>query len=65
MTVALTSPAPAIVWFRQDLRLQDNRTLNAAVARGGAIIPVYIWDEAAEARWVAGGASRSAPFKAT
>ncbi len=58
MTVALTSPAPAIVWFRQDLRLQDNRTLNAAVARGGAIIPVYIWDEAAEARWVAGGASR-------
>ena len=30
----------------------------AAAARGGAIIPVYIWDAAAEGAWAAGGATR-------
>ncbi len=47
-----------IVWFRQDLRLQDNPALAAAVARGGAVIPVFLLDEAAEGRWAPGGASR-------
>jgi len=32
-----------IVWFRQDLRLQDNPALIKAAARG-QIIPIYIWD---------------------
>jgi deoxyribodipyrimidine photo-lyase len=49
---------PALVWFRQDLRLHDNPALDAAVARGGAILPVYILDDAAEGRWAPGGASR-------
>ena len=52
------SVAPAIVWFRQDLRLQDNPALHAALARGGAIIPLYILDDAGEGRWPAGGAAR-------
>jgi deoxyribodipyrimidine photo-lyase len=47
-----------ILWFRQDLRLQDNPALAAAVARGGAVLPVFIWDEASEGRWRAGGATR-------
>jgi len=49
---------PTIVWFRQDLRLQDNPALHAALARGGAIVPVYIYDEAGEGAWPLGGASR-------
>jgi deoxyribodipyrimidine photo-lyase len=50
--------APALVWFRLDLRLQDNPALNAALIRGGPVIPIYIHDEAAEGRWVPGAASR-------
>lgn len=50
--VALT-----LVWFRQDLRLQDNPALNAAVRRG-AVLPLFILDDAGEGRWKPGGASR-------
>ena len=49
---------PALLWFRQDLRLQDNPALQAALARGGPVIPVYILDDAGEGKWPAGGASR-------
>jgi deoxyribodipyrimidine photo-lyase len=34
--------AVSIVWFRQDLRLLDNPALAAALAGGGAVIPVYV-----------------------
>jgi deoxyribodipyrimidine photo-lyase len=37
--------APAIVWFRQDLRLADNPALAAAIASGRPIIPLYVLDE--------------------
>ena len=47
-----------IVWFRQDLRLQDNSALTAAVVRGAPVVPVFVWDEAGEGRWPMGGASR-------
>ena len=47
-----------LVWFRQDLRLHDNPALIAAMQRGGAVIPVYILDDAGEGRWPMGGASR-------
>ncbi len=40
--------APTIFWFRQDLRLADNRALAAALA-AGPIVPVYIFDEKAGA----------------
>lgn len=34
----------AIWWIRRDLRLSDNPALAAALARGGAVIPVFILD---------------------
>lgn len=56
--VPRVSDTPSIVWFRQDLRLTDHPALAAAKARGGPIIPAYIWDEAAEGEWAPGGASK-------
>jgi len=47
-----------IVWFRQDLRLRDNPAFAAAVRRGGAVVPVYILDDAGEGDWRPGAASR-------
>lgn len=47
----------AIVWFRQDLRLQDNPALHAATEQGEPIIPVYIWDKS-DYPWKPGAASR-------
>lgn len=51
-----------LLWFRQDLRLQDNPALNAALAaareHGAALVPLYILDDAGEWGWAAGGASR-------
>jgi deoxyribodipyrimidine photo-lyase len=47
-----------LLWFRQDLRLQDNPALLAALERGGPVVPVYIRDDAAEGRWPTGGAAR-------
>ncbi|MBL8671005.1 MAG: deoxyribodipyrimidine photo-lyase [Alphaproteobacteria bacterium] len=47
---------PAIVWFRQDLRLSDNPALAAALARGGPVICLYVLDETPP--WPLGGAAR-------
>ena len=49
---------PTILWFRLDLRLADNAALAAALARGSAVIPVYILDDPGEGRWRPGSASR-------
>ncbi len=49
---------PAIVWFRRDLRLDDHPALDAALARGAVVIPVYIADAREEGDWPLGGASR-------
>jgi deoxyribodipyrimidine photo-lyase len=35
----------AIVWFKTDLRLQDNETLMQAIAQSEEIIPIYCLDE--------------------
>jgi deoxyribodipyrimidine photo-lyase len=51
-------PAPVIHWFRQDLRLEDNPALRAAVAAEGPVIPVYILDDQTPGKWALGGASR-------
>ncbi len=48
---------PTLLWFRQDLRLADNPALVDAAANG-AVIPVYILDDATPDRWAMGGASR-------
>jgi deoxyribodipyrimidine photo-lyase len=52
----MTTP-PALLWFRQDLRLADNPAL-AAAARAGAVIPVFILDDETPGLWKRGGASR-------
>jgi deoxyribodipyrimidine photo-lyase len=48
----------ALVWFRNDLRLDDNPALNAACAAADRIVPVFISDDAAAGAWKPGGASR-------
>lgn len=49
---------PSIVWFRQDLRLEDNPALTAAVVRGDPVIPVFVWAPEEEGHWAPGAASR-------
>ncbi len=51
------APPCTIVWFRQDLRTDDNPAL-AAACEAGAIVPVYIWSPEEEGGWAPGGASR-------
>ncbi|MHC4672392.1 MAG: cryptochrome/photolyase family protein [Planctomycetota bacterium] len=48
----------AIIWFRQDLRLDDNPALSVAVKRGLPVIPLYIWSPGQEGSWATGAASR-------
>lgn len=48
----------SIVWFRQDLRLQDNPALAAAIKRGKPVLPVFIWAPAEEGAWSPGAASQ-------
>jgi len=46
------------VWFRLDLRLDDNAALLAAASAGGPVIPVFIWAPEEEEPWPPGAASR-------
>jgi deoxyribodipyrimidine photo-lyase len=43
---ALIDPKPLILWFRRDLRLADHPALEAAIATGRPVIPLYILEEA-------------------
>lgn len=52
------SEVPAIIWFRNDLRLNDNAALAAAINTEAPVLPVYIWDPGAEGTWAPGAASR-------
>ena len=52
------SERPAIVWFRNDLRLADNRALMAAVKSGAPLVLLYILDDETACQWKQGGASR-------
>jgi deoxyribodipyrimidine photo-lyase len=49
---------PVILWFRQDLRLNDNPALAAAVASGRAVLPLFILDDAMPGARPLGGAAR-------
>lgn len=53
----MSAPA-SIVWFRHDLRVEDNPALRAAVDRGGPVVPVFIWAPDEEGDWPPGAASR-------
>ncbi|QIG48963.1 deoxyribodipyrimidine photo-lyase [Nordella sp. HKS 07] len=48
---------PAVMWFRQDLRLADNAALHRA-AEAGPLICLYVLDDVTPGVWAWGGASR-------
>ncbi|NBB79265.1 MAG: deoxyribodipyrimidine photo-lyase [Verrucomicrobia bacterium] len=50
--------SPTILWFRKDLRLEDNKALEAAIAAGDPIIPVFIWAPQEAGDWAPGAASK-------
>jgi deoxyribodipyrimidine photo-lyase len=49
---------PIILWYRQDLRINDNPALFNALNTGLPVIPVYILDDDGEKEWKLGEASR-------
>jgi deoxyribodipyrimidine photo-lyase len=49
----VTDPAPLILWFRRDLRLDDHPMLAAAAASGRPLIPVFILDPETKAQGAA------------
>lgn len=49
---------PSILLFQQDLRVEDNPALHAAVRHGKEIIPLFIWSPEEEEHWPLGGASK-------
>ena len=50
-----TGTRPTLLWLRLDLRLADHAALQAAIERGGPIIPVFIWAPDEEGEWAPGG----------
>jgi len=46
------------MWFTRDLRLEDNAALQAAIARGGTVVPVYAWTPEEVWDWRPGAAAR-------
>ncbi len=54
----MNQPAPAIFWFREDLRLTDNAGLHAAVSTGRPLVLLFIHDEQTQGLRPHGGASR-------
>ena len=48
----------ALVWFRRDLRLLDNPSLQQALRQHHQVVPIYIHDPEAERPWEPGAASR-------
>ncbi len=57
MTRAQRNNRATIVWYRNDLRVHDHAPLLYAAERG-VVVPVFVWDELAEAPWQLGSASR-------
>jgi deoxyribodipyrimidine photo-lyase len=49
---------PALVWFREDLRLSDNPALTAARDSGAPVLAFYVFDEQSDGVRPLGGASR-------
>ena len=53
----MTAGEHTLVWFRQDLRIEDNPALAEAGRLGRPVIPVYIHSPEEEGGWAPGGAS--------
>ncbi|GGK22540.1 cryptochrome/photolyase family protein [Salinarimonas ramus] len=51
-------PGPALVWFREDLRVGDNPALTHAVETGAPVLCLYLFDEESPEVRPLGGASR-------
>jgi deoxyribodipyrimidine photo-lyase len=51
------STVRSIIWFRQDLRIEDNPALEAAIL-AGPVLPIYILDDNSAGCWKMGAASR-------
>ena len=49
---------PVIVWFRDDLRIADNRALRAAAETGLPVLAIYVYDEDSAGLRPLGAASR-------
>ncbi len=54
----MSSAPPTILWFRQDLRLDDNPALSAAADAGAPLICVYVHDDVSDGLEPLGGASK-------
>jgi len=50
--------ASVLVWFRDDLRVDDNPALAAACASGAPVAALFILDDEAAGEWRPGGAAR-------
>lgn len=57
MTSTECASAPAIVWFRDDLRLADNAALSHAAA-AGPVLALYVFDDTGTSGRPLGGAAR-------
>lgn len=47
----------AILWFHQDLRLEDNSAIAEAERAGHSLVPVFIWAPEEQGEWAPGAAS--------
>ena len=51
-------PTSLVLFAVGSLRLADNPALQAAIGRGGPVIPVFAWTPIEDGQWAPGGASR-------
>jgi deoxyribodipyrimidine photo-lyase len=47
----------SLVWFRQDLRIDDNPALASAIGKGNPIIPIFVWPDDRGIEWNLGESS--------
>jgi deoxyribodipyrimidine photo-lyase len=59
----MTAPAPAIVWFRNDLRLHDHEALADALRAAPAVLPVFVVEPRLTAKTPL-GFPKTGPFRA-
>lgn len=53
----MATRSTTLIWFRNDLRLNDSPAIQAALERGGPVVPVFIWAPEEAGEWSPGGAS--------
>jgi len=54
----MTAPRPAIVWYRDDLRVSDHPALQAASTAPASVVCIYVLDDEAPGLRPLGGAAR-------